>query len=210
MSAIKKYAEMVQSRWGSGEFGGKDRPDPFSVLSDETRMAIVALLSLKGPMTAKQIASELGLSPSTVLGHLKKLLHSMVVREVEVAGKAYKRERYYDVDVVPYFEEEEREIERRISKYADILSETFEAAFRKCLDELADYKELLMARHGMTWDRDDVRHFIWMKLMHMIESHFLERGIYRGPLETEKRWFLYIKLKGGGCEAERRNAEPKP
>jgi len=61
------------------------------VLSDETRLAIAVLLSLKGPLTAKQIAYELGLSPTTVLDHFRELHDALVVRGVEVAEKRHKR-----------------------------------------------------------------------------------------------------------------------
>ncbi|RLF01847.1 MAG: hypothetical protein DRJ59_05120, partial [Thermoprotei archaeon] len=134
MIKVKEYAGLCASKWGSGEFGEKalGRPDPLTVLSDRTRLAIAVLLSLKGPLTAKQIAEELEFSPSTILDHLKKMREAMVIKEVEVPEKKYKRERYYDVDFVPYFLDERKEIGRRISKYVDILKQTALAVFEKC------------------------------------------------------------------------------
>jgi len=198
MSKIKEYADLCASKWGSGEFGDKalGRPDPFTVLSDETRLAITVLLCLKGPLTAKQIAEELDLSPSTVLGHLRRLREAIVIREVDVSERRYKRERYYDVDLVPYFMDEREEISRRIGKYIDILSQTGLAVFEKCLDELKDYfRETLAARHGMTLEKDEVKHMIWTQLIHGLDRYFSERGIYKPPLETTKRHFFYMGLK---------------
>lgn len=47
----------------------------------------------------------------------------------------------------------------------------------------------------MTIERDDVKHFIWLNLMHGIEGYFSKQRMYRLPLETERKWFLYIGLK---------------
>ncbi|MCS7364893.1 MAG: winged helix-turn-helix domain-containing protein [archaeon GB-1867-035] len=198
MSKIKEYASLCVSRWGTGEFGGEKlgRPDPFTVLSDETRLAITVLLCLKGPLTAKQIADELELSPSTILDHIKKLKNAKVIREVENIKKKYKRERYYDVDILPYFIDENDEISRRIGKYADILKNTALAVFEKCLDELSKYiKDTLMAKHGITLKRDDVKYFIWLNLLREIDEYFYEKGVLKPPLKTPKRHFFYLGLK---------------
>jgi len=147
-------------------------------------------------LTAKQIADELNLSPSTILGHIEKLLKCRIIKEVEVAKKIYKRERYYDIDIVTYLKDEEKEIEIKISKYADILSETAKAVLKKSIEELSDYaSKLLMSRHGNPLERDDVRYFIWMKLMQRIGNYISKEGIFREPLETERKWYLYIGLK---------------
>ncbi len=198
MDKVKKYASLCVSKWGSGEFGESElgRPDPFTVLSDETRLAITVLLCLKGPMTTKQIANELGLSPSTVLDHLKKLKEAFVIKEVEVPRKRYKRERYYDVNLTPYFKDEYAEIKRRIKNYADILGQTALGVFEKSLEELRGYIETtLMARHGLTLERDEVKNLLWVMLWHLVGDYISEKGVYRPPLQSPKKHYFYLVLK---------------
>jgi len=197
-SKIKEYSNLISGMWGSGEFGEKSlgKPDPFSVLTDDTRRAIVVLLSLKGPLTVQQIAKELDLAPSTVLDHIKKLKEAMVVREVEYPKKKYKREKYYDVDFIPYFEEEREEIAKRMNKYIDILKETTLATFMKSLEDIKSYVEkCLMAKHGFTLENDEVRHFIWVTFWKNIDKYLYEKKVIKSPLKTAKRHYFYVRLK---------------
>jgi DNA-binding transcriptional ArsR family regulator len=190
MSKIKEYGEMVTSLWGSGP------TFKFEVLADATRKAIMVLLSLKGPMTNKQMADELDLSPSTISAHIEKLSKGGVVKEIEVPNKVYKRERYYDIDIIPYFEDEEKEIDKRIGRYTDILKETAKAVYEKCLNYRSDYfNETLMFKHKMTLERDDVKNFVWTKISRIMQSYFSRKGIYKQSFETEKKWFCYIGMK---------------
>ena len=48
----------------------------FKVLSVETRVKIVELLKTKGPMGAKTIAEQLGITPAAASQHLKILKHA--------------------------------------------------------------------------------------------------------------------------------------
>jgi|YelNatPaOPRAMG01_1025707.scaffolds.fasta_scaffold01351_6 DNA-binding transcriptional ArsR family regulator len=207
-SKIKEYASLRYGIWGSGEFGNiPGRPDPYTVLSDETRLAITVLLCLKGPLTAKQMADELGLSPSTVLDHINKLKEAMVIKEVEVPEKKYKREKYYDVDIVPYFIDEREEIRKKISKYADILKQTTLAVFEKCLSEVSELlKDSLMAKHGMTVERDDVKFFIFSELMEIIHNYLSERGMLKSSLQTTRRYYLYLPLQRVDAQECKKNS----
>lgn len=197
VSKVKEYASLRASTWGSGEFGEKElgRPDPFTVLADETRLAITVLLCLKGPLTAKQIADELELSSSTILDHLRKLKDALLIKEVDVPEKKYKQERYYDIDLVPYFMDEREEMARRIDKYLDILKQTTITVFEKCLDELADYKNTLMAKHGITLERDDVKHLVWAIIWNSLADALEAKAIYVTPLRTVKRHFFFMGLE---------------
>ena len=201
-SKIREYASLRYGIWGSGEFGeAPGRLDPYAVLSDETRLAITVLLCLKGPLTAKQIAKELELSPSTVLDHITKLKEALVIKEVEVPEKKHKREKYYDVDIVPYFIDERDEIRKRICAYADILKHTTLAVFEKCLSEASEVlKDSLMAKHGMTVEKDEVKFLIFSELMEIIRNHFSEIGIIRNPLQTAKRHYIYLLLQRANIE----------
>lgn len=197
-SKVDEYASLCKSKWGSGEFGEQalKRPEPFTVLSDKTRLAIVVLLSLKGPMTTKQIAEELELAPSTVLDHLKKLKEALLIKEVEVAEKKYKRERYYDVDFVPYFIDELEKIVEKSRKFIDILAQTAIVVFEKCLDELAEfYENTLMAKHGFTLEDSEVRHFIWVSIWNALDEVLVKKEIYTPPLKSPRRHYVYLGLR---------------
>jgi len=202
-SPVGRYARRVYSLWGSGEFR-PDKPNPSAVLSSRqpeapTRLAIVALLALKGPMTVKQISEELDLSPSTVLGHVRRLVEAGVLREVKVPEKRYKRERYYDVAVVVYTDEDEKLIWGVVRKYADILGETAGAVLEKCLEELkGKFGETLMARHGLTLEDHEVRHYVWVRLYEGACEVLEARGVLKSPLSTPRRWYYYIGLRGKG------------
>jgi len=192
---VKEYARRVFSTWGSGEFK-RDKPNPANVLrSSSTRYAIVALLALEGPMTVKQISERLNMSSSAVLDHVRKLVEAGVIKEVEVPEKRYKRERYYDVDIVVYTDEDERELTKIIKKYADILNETTKAVFEKCLDELDDwFSRTLMAKHGLTLEDYGVRHFIWVSLWTLMDKYLETQGLLKDPLSTPRRWYYYVGI----------------
>lgn len=61
-------------------------------IADETRIAIIKLLNLNGPMCGKDIAKELNLAQSTVSHHIEQLRNAGLLHEEQV-GKA----RYYSV-----------------------------------------------------------------------------------------------------------------
>jgi len=193
---VKDYAKRVFSAWGSGEFR-PDKPNPNNVLRTSfTRYAIVVLLALEGPMTVKQISEKLDMSSSAVLDHIRKLVEAGVVKEVEVPEKRYKRERYYDVDIVVYTDEDEEKLKRIIKKYADILNETTKAVFKKCLDELENwFSKTLMARHGLTLDDYKVRHFIWVSLWALVDKYLETQGLLKDPLSTPRRWYYYVGIR---------------
>ena len=52
----------------------------FKVLSVETRVKIIELLKSRGPLGAKDIAAEMGITPAAVSQHLKILRQSGLVR----------------------------------------------------------------------------------------------------------------------------------
>jgi DNA-binding transcriptional ArsR family regulator len=52
----------------------------FKALSVETRLKIIELLKSKGPLGAKKIAAEVGVTPAAVSQHLRMLKHVGLVR----------------------------------------------------------------------------------------------------------------------------------
>ncbi len=61
-------------------------------IADETRINIIRLLSENGPMNGRDIASALGLAPSTVSHHVEQLAKAGILHEEPV-----KKSRYYSV-----------------------------------------------------------------------------------------------------------------
>jgi len=152
-------------------------------------------------MTVKQISERLKISPSAILDHVRRLLEAGVIKEVEVPEKRYRRERYYDIDVVVYTDEENTELINIIKKYADILNETAKAVFKKCLDELNGWlSKTLMAKHGLTLEDYAVRHFIWVSLWRQMARYLQKEGLLKDPLDTPKRWYYYIGIRSGSKE----------
>ena len=130
------------------------------------------------------------------MDHIKKLKEAMVVRKVEYPKKKYKREKYYDVDFIPYFEEEREEIAKIMNKYIDILKETTLATFMKSLEDIKSYVEkCLMAKHGFTLENDEVRHFIWVTFWKNIDKYLYEKKVIKSPLKTAKRHYFYVRPK---------------
>lgn len=72
-----------------------------TVLDSQARKAIVYLLAVHGPLTLKEISESLGLSPSTVHDHLKRLKEVGVIKEAEEHPKKFKVEVYYRLNI-PY------------------------------------------------------------------------------------------------------------
>lgn len=193
-SKVRHYAELFKYAWGSGSFGGER--DPFPLLQEETRKAIVVLLALKGPLTVKKMAEELGLSSTTVLSHVDKMVRVGLLREVEVRRKRYRQERYYDLDVVFLSREEEEKLKAMIGKYVDILYETSKAVHLKTLSEAESwFKETLMSRHGYTLERKDLQLYLWQTIWGILHERFIKEGLIEDPLKTERGWHLFMYIR---------------
>ncbi|MEM4528755.1 MAG: metalloregulator ArsR/SmtB family transcription factor, partial [Desulfurococcaceae archaeon] len=57
--------------------------EKFSILANPTRKAIIYLLATEGPLTLKEISEKLGLSPSTVSDHLRRLKSIGIITEAK-------------------------------------------------------------------------------------------------------------------------------
>ena len=58
----------------------KEHAEIFRVLGVESRIKIIELLKLKGPLGVNEIADELGITPSAVSQHLKILKYAGIVK----------------------------------------------------------------------------------------------------------------------------------
>lgn len=191
---VRYYATLFEYAWGSGSFGG-DR-DPYSLLQEETRKAIVVLLALKGPLTVKRMAEELELSSTTILNHVDKMVRVGLLKEVEVRRKRYKQERYYDLDVVFLFKDEEEKLKTMIGKYVDILYETSKAVYLKTLSEAERwFEETLMSRHGYSLERKDLQLYLWQIVWGVLHERFIREGLIEDPLKTRRGWHLFVYIR---------------
>ena len=198
-SKVRYYAGLFDYALGSGSFG--DEKDPYPLLQEETRKAIVVLLALKGPLTVKKMAVELGLSSTTILSHVDKMVRVGLLKEVEVRRKKYRQERYYDLDVVFLSRDEEEKLKAMIGKYVDILYETSKAVYLKTLSEAERwFKETLMSKHGYSLERKDLRHYLWQTIWRILDEHLVREGLIEDPLKTDKGWHLFLYLRKPASE----------
>ena len=172
------------------------------LLDSETRHAMITKLFYKGPMTAKQMADEVGLSPTTVLRHIEILVDGDMLKEVKIPEdeKAFKRERYYNV-TFPIWSIADQETMRPI--YEKIGGETAEVV-KKHLNELKQaYQKTDLCGKGWKFDDPD----IYSKLMAsatctLTREVMVKRGLRPIPEEKGNKWGMFGE--------EREDEEQKP
>ena len=94
--------------------------EAFKLLEDETRRRLVFMLR-DSPMTVKDIAGQLGLTPQNIYHHIKKL------QDEGMVGVSYERrnghiiESYYAVPADPFAYSDDRIDERPLNRFMDVL-----------------------------------------------------------------------------------------
>ncbi|HDI75382.1 MAG: hypothetical protein DRJ52_03805 [Thermoprotei archaeon] len=193
MDSIKKYAKKFKGIWGSG------RDVPFTAFTADSRKAIATLLALEGPLTAKQISEKLGLSATTVLDHIKKLVEHGIVKEVEYPYKKYKQERYYALAIPVFTVKELESLKELLKDFSDIAAEAVKKVYEKSLMKAEEwFKDTLMAKQGYKLTDNEIRWLLWMfVIMSIIEEKLREYGLIKSPFETEKGCFVYLVIDKG-------------
>lgn len=111
-------------------YGYGEVMDKMTLLDNPTRRAILYLLATEGALTLKEIADRLGLAPSTVFDHLKRLKSSGIISEAEDQPKRFKVEVYYKLSIPFFFVSELEELRRRlepiIEEYSEYVKKVFE------------------------------------------------------------------------------------
>ena len=165
------------------------------LLDSETRHAMITRLFYKGPMTAKQMADEVGLSPTTVLRHIEMLVDGDVLKEVEVPEdeKAFKRERYYDV-TFPIWSVDDQEKMRPI--YEKIGGETAEVV-KKHLSELKEaYEKTELCGKGWKFDDPDIYSKVMASATCTLTREVVEKhGLKPIPEEKANKWGMFGEEK---------------
>ncbi len=95
-------------------YGYGDVLEEMALLGNPTRKAIIYLLAMEGPLTLKEISIRLGLSPSTVLDHLRRLRAKGIISEAKDQPKKFKVEVYYKLDIPFFFTSELEELKKRL------------------------------------------------------------------------------------------------
>lgn len=86
-----------------------------TILDNPTRQAIVYLLATRGPMTLKDISEELGLAPSTVFEHLRRLREAGFIAEASEHPKRFKVEVFYRLTLPFILASEIKALEEKLS-----------------------------------------------------------------------------------------------
>jgi len=170
---------------------------PGKLIDGETRNAIITKLFYKGPMTVKQIADEIGLSPTTILRHVEILVGGELLKEVKVPEeeKAFKREKYYDV-TFPIWSIADKEKMRPV--YESIGEETA-AIVRRYLAELRDaFEKTELRGKGWKFDDADIYSHIMSSATCTMPRKALERqGLKPFPEPTSNKWGMHGEEEEG-------------
>ncbi|MEM4481433.1 MAG: winged helix-turn-helix domain-containing protein [Desulfurococcaceae archaeon] len=86
-----------------------------AILESSTRKAIIYQLAVNGPMTIKELSDSLGLSPSTVYDHIRKLKEAGYIEEASEHPKKFKVEVYYRLSIPYMFFSEISSLEPHLS-----------------------------------------------------------------------------------------------
>ena len=116
--------------------GYGDVLNEMALLNNPTRKAIVYLLATEGPLTLKEIATRLGLSPSTVLDHLRRLRSSGIISEAKDQPKRFKVEVYYKLAIPFFFTSELDELKEKLKPIIDEYSRFTRRIFKEIRNSL--------------------------------------------------------------------------
>lgn len=94
--------------------------EAFKLLEDETRRRIVFMIR-DGPMTVKEIAGHLGLTPQNIYHHMNKLQDAGVVELSYERRSGHIIESYYSVPADTFIYSDDRIDEKPVNRFMNIL-----------------------------------------------------------------------------------------
>lgn len=160
-----------------------ERCDPWvavaqnKLLPDGTKEEILNLVA-DSPKTIAQLAKELGLSPPSVLTHVRAMMESELLRESEEMEKRYPAERFYEPGF-PVVRAEER---AQFDELCLELSRRFADLFEKRLKQLERiFSETGLAERG--WEFSDLTQYLYARVQRAAREQLEERGALRPPEE---------------------------
>ncbi len=124
------FDKVLVSIRGTGSFTPEHKTPFRHDFTLGTKKAIIALLALYGPLTLREIADTLNLTPPTVYKHLKVLKEHGVVKEFVTQLSSFRVEKKYDL-AIPFITSDEvkmieLELEEEISKFVDLSQSIYE------------------------------------------------------------------------------------
>jgi DNA-binding transcriptional ArsR family regulator len=143
------------------------------LLSDGTKEEILNLVA-NGPKTVAQLAKELGLSPPSVLTHVRGMMESELLRESEEMERRYPAERFYEPNF-PVVRARERE---QFEELCREMSGSFADLFEKRLKHL----ERIFAQTGLAgqgWEFADLTQYLYACVQRGAREQLEERGALR-------------------------------
>ncbi len=149
------------------------------LLPDGTKEEILNLVA-DGPLTVAQMAKELGLSPPSVLIHVRAMMESELLRESEEMERRYPAERFYEPNF-PIVRAEERE------QFEELCRETaarFADLFEKRLKQLERvFSATGLAERG--WEFADLTQYLYACVQRGAREQLEERGRLRPAEEHD-------------------------
>jgi DNA-binding transcriptional ArsR family regulator len=94
--------------------------DTFKLLEDETRRRVVSMLR-DSPMTVKEIADQLGLTPQNIYHHMNRLQDAGVVELSYERRNGHMIESYYNVPADTFIYSDDLIEERPVNRFMNIL-----------------------------------------------------------------------------------------
>ncbi|RLE56308.1 MAG: hypothetical protein DRJ40_05980 [Thermoprotei archaeon] len=124
------FNKVLVSIRGTGSFTPEHKTPFRHDFTLGTKKAIIALLALYGPLTLREIADTLNLTPPTVYKHLKVLKEHGVVRELVTQLSSFRVEKKYDL-AIPFITSDEvkmieLELEEEISKFVEMTQNVYD------------------------------------------------------------------------------------
>jgi DNA-binding transcriptional ArsR family regulator len=149
------------------------------LLPDGTKEEILNLVA-GGPKTVAQMAKELGLSPPSVLTHVRGMMESELLRESEEMERRYPAERFYEPNFPVVRADERAQFEELCQEVAGRFADLFERRLK--------HLERIFSRTGLAergWEFADLTQYLYACVQRGAREQLEERGALR-PAEEHQ------------------------
>ena len=149
------------------------------LLPDGTKEEILNLVA-SGPKTVAQLAKELGLSPPSVLTHVRGMMESELLRESEEMERRYPAERFYEPNFPVVRAREREQFEELCHEMAGRFADLFEKRL-KHLERI--FSQTGLAERG--WEFKDMTQYLYACVQRGAREQLEERGALRPAEEHD-------------------------
>ena len=177
-----------------------DHSDPWAavaqnkLLPDGTKEEILNLVA-RSPKTVSQLAKEMGLSPPSVLTHVRAMMESELLRESEELERNYPAERFYEPNFPVVTAEERAQFNSSCVELAGRFADLFEKRLKQ-LERI--FSETGLAERG--WAFADVSQYLYACVQRAAREQLEERGALR-PAEERSNgvaWSFWAEERARG------------